>query len=185
MSLNAGTSNSMTPTTTTNDTAPLLSGARQPFVPSQRNNNPAASTATSSISSHVIGNKSSNPYHRSVNWTSPPPAVPMTVGGPNVGEEYEKYHDQNAQQHPSQQLEYKLHVTAASFRQSRDTAHRNCKLAQERLRIVQQEYHAAKVSIQSLQQHLESLQQKYHTDQQAHQEMQKDVQQSSNEVRFA
>jgi hypothetical protein len=37
-----------------------------------------------------------------------------------------------AEPNAAQALEYKLHATAASFRQSRDTAHRNHQMAKER-----------------------------------------------------
>lgn len=88
----------------------------------------------------------------------------------------------NTNHHQSQDLESKLHETAASFRKSRDEAHRNHTIAQERLRIVQEEYKNVQTSIQSMQQHLQSIQQTYTNDQSKYTALKTEVQQLSHEV---
>jgi hypothetical protein len=139
-----------------------------------------------------------NPYRSSLtsNWKSPLPTIAAagatttnsieSTSATGTVERNMNHSNSNVSSTNmvSQDLESKLHATAASFRQSRDTAHRTCTMAQERLRIAKEEYSTIQSSIQTLQNHIQSLEQTYSSDKTKHTEFQKEIQQLSNEVRI-
>ena len=151
-------------------------------------------------SSHSVGSGTNNPYRTSLGasnhqlqqqqqqqqqqsssttMTHPPDGIENNKNNANTGS-----FSAAPTSSSSQDLESKLHNTAASFRKSRDEAHRHHTIAQERLRIAKEEYQNLQTSVQSLQQHLQSMHQMCANFQSKFQGLQTEVQQLSNEVRY-
>jgi hypothetical protein len=164
----------MNPTPLMNATTPSQRDSIHPNVLT-----PSPALHPERMSHSAAASNAANPYHHPPPTSFLVPNAMTTIHTPmkeGVGPSTEPS--------AAHALESKLQATAASFRQSRDTAHRHHQMAQERLRIVQEEVQAAQRSVLSMEQHWQSLQTTYVKDQKAHVDLQSEVQRLSNEVRM-